>query len=135
MAKNPRAIQQQEEEESDREDDDSILKDQPEPQQSDITTRTPESLVAPEESQGEHESISPQKSTKRHQKTPADYTVLYGTRKSERTPKPSRKQSDNANPDIHTIGTDPDKPTYEQAMSSPQCAKWIEAVKSEKAQL
>ena len=62
-------------------------------------------------------------------------TALYGTWKSERIPRPSRKQSDNANLSVYIVGIDPDKPTYEQAMTSPQCTKWIEAIESEKAQL
>ena len=127
LAKNPRAIRQHEEEESDEEDNNSTLEDQPEPQQSDITAGTPEEPYG--------ELISPQKTDKRHRKTPADYTALYGTRKSERILRPSRKQSDNANPSVHTVGIDPDKPTYEQAMTSPQRTKWIEAIESEKAQL
>jgi hypothetical protein len=76
-------------------------------------------------------AISTPAHQKRHQKTPQEFTALYGSRESTRTQRPTRKLDDAS---AKAVGIDPDHPTDQQTRQSQYNIEW-ENAREERIQL
>ena len=82
---------------------------------------------------------------RRSRKTPEEFTMLYGSRCSIRTKRPTWKTTDNkkriteddpfGSKDVSAVRTDPDHPTHEQVLERKDATQWAKAREKERMQL